>query len=301
MATSVRLKACGGLAPFAWSVTGPATLSNNTGTATTVSCSEDSATAVVVTVTDAVGVSVSQAISGSCSCGDGCDFDTIVNIVTSCPSESVTHDYMTGSLSGTINATHADCGSLGTGQDIAMSGSVTVKSGDTGALAGMIIINAQEDGTPDPVYYSLNASYTPGSGQAISGLALFVSPTSTICSFTGMVYLLDHLNSRSLIGYYVNGDLRTQEPTILTSGSLPTGNYANINFLLCNDCATTPEPEASSTDDTPTVFLTLDDIGSTVPAIIPKTGNMGIIWCGTSAAGTHSATWDVTGWNWFVG
>lgn len=302
MATTVRLKACGGLPPYSWSSTGPVTLSNSTGVATTVACSEDSSTAVVVTLTDAVGVSVSQIIGGNCSCSGGCDINTIVNMVTSCPTETVTHDYIGDSLTGTINATHADCGSLGIGQDIAMSGTVTVKSGDTGAFAGQIIINATEEGTPDPVYYNLNASYGGASeGQPISGLALFVSATSTPCDFTGMVYLLDHKNNRSLIGYYVHGDLRTAEPTILISGGLPTGNYANTNFLLCRNCASISQPEASSTNDSPTVFLTVDNIGAVVPDIIPKTGNMGIIWCGNDAAGAHTASWDVTGWNWYVG
>lgn len=74
MATSVRVKACGGLAPYIWSVSGPATVNPSTGTATTVSCSADSATAVVVTVTDAVGVSVSQSVGGSCQCA-GCDYE----------------------------------------------------------------------------------------------------------------------------------------------------------------------------------------------------------------------------------
>lgn len=74
MATTSRLKACGGLAPYIWTVVGPGLLSNTTGTAVTVSCASDSATAVVVTVTDSVGISVSHTVDGSCACV-GCDYE----------------------------------------------------------------------------------------------------------------------------------------------------------------------------------------------------------------------------------
>ena len=86
MATNiVRLKACGGLAPYTWAVTqGPATVFPPTGTATTVTCTPGTVdnTAVKVSCTDAAGVMVTYTFSGHCACTSDCDPEAPGNLPT---------------------------------------------------------------------------------------------------------------------------------------------------------------------------------------------------------------------------
>ena len=60
-ASSIQLKACGGLGPYSWTKTGNVTLSASTGTLITVT-PNGNCTGATVTVTDSAGVSSTYAI-----------------------------------------------------------------------------------------------------------------------------------------------------------------------------------------------------------------------------------------------
>ena len=284
MATSVRLKACGGLGPYVWTVTGPATVDPTTGTATTVACSQSSSTAVVVTVTDAAGVSVSQSVGGSCNCG-GCaaTLTTDSRSVTNCAEASLSEIYVTGSLTAPtpLALTYwADCQTIGS-LAISADADITLMSGSGGVgMGGFSIIK------DDPLFpvalNSVNMQYNGATnGAPITGFAFFVTAASTPCNFTGFVFLIDHQNNRTLFGYYDADDITATMPTIIATGAMPA------NGVVSAYTRPTFGPDFAATDSVDTLISVSDITGYGISA----SANCGMIWVGNTASGTHQANW----------
>jgi len=302
MANSVRIKACGGLGPFSWTITGPATLSSSSGISTTLTCNPGTSDSspVTVTVTDAVGISTTKIFSGSCSCG-GCE--SAILSATRHPSDCAIDDifdyYMPGSYSPSVElgGTHPGCASgNGTSTINTAAYDLTLSSGLSGsAKAGFTLwkmtprFGAAEFVEQTAVYQG------PTAGSPISGFCTAVDPASTVCSFTGYVALLDHQAGQLVLGYYQNADISTTYPTVLATGTLP-GSYPNNIALDWFDDGGVHQAYLEYFDGD---FGGQDLKVNITTGFITAVSNAGFIWIGNNASGTHSARYTATS-GWFV-
>ena len=158
MATNaVRLKACGGLAPYTWSNTGPATLNTNTGTAVTLTCVPDTldTTTVTVTVTDAALVSTTMVLAGNCGCSGEMPSGVAYFIPQVC-------NY------------YSECGSCGSGNTfISIAGAIDFDAYD---CSGVYMFTGGVTGTGTP------SGKRPVGPSPYSNMSWTISPNNTDCS-----------------------------------------------------------------------------------------------------------------------
>ena len=159
MATNtVRLKACGGLGPFTWSNTGPATLNVTTGTAVTLTCDDSTtdASAITVTVTDAASVSVTTILAGNCACSVGSVPTGVAYVIP-----KVCHYY-------------SECGSCGSGNTfISIAGGIDFDAYD---CTGVYLWTGGVTGAGTP------SGKRPVGPSPYSNLSWTISPSNTDCS-----------------------------------------------------------------------------------------------------------------------
>lgn len=219
-------------------------------------------------------------------------------IVRSSPQELIVDQWYEGSLTAVnrLNGTNeAPCNNGG--GLLVDNMDITVLSGygpcpDTGGGGMSIYYGCGVSGNdPDA---TIQAQYNGVvSGQPISGLALAVSYDATPCLFTGFVFLIDHVNTRTLVGYFVDGDLAFYSPSILATGSLPQQGNLDANrftFEIHPGIGGAKNIHVENADGS----IILDVSTSLVPGTIPNSQNHGLVWLGRQDNGTHSARWTIT-------
>lgn len=137
-------------------------------------------------------------------------------------------------------------------------------------------------------YNETAAIFSRSSGDPITGYCFFVSDDSTPCDFTGIVAILDYVNSQSFIGYGVNIDLHSDPITVLATGSLPTTSGV---YAWCQTHGYVASNDISLFDDSGDL-CNKADISAVVPGIIAPTGNMGFIWLPSTGSGAHVGRWQ---------
>lgn len=239
--SSRTLKACGGLAPYAWSVTGPATLSATAGVSTTVTCNQGTtdSSPVILTVVDAAGVRVSSVLGGSCACA-GCVYAN-ENSPTQCPVNFVrkAYDPTKVTSSGTAFGYDwaANCGLYFLSVSPLGEGSTSVNCiGSGGAAAFYSKVNPgvseSEPPTNHDIYISTYDMSVPVFDNIVGtpsfGLAINVPQGVTCDNFTGLALFWDGDSGDVVLGQYTNGNLNNgARPTIIAT----VGNYSDVSDM----------------------------------------------------------------------
>ena len=222
--------------------------------------------------------------------GSDCTEDIVVSrrAFADCPLGLTVDQYkLTFYAAAQVMVNHQpSCGSFGAvGVTVNSDFDVTVSSGLNGDKGYGFSIAYPIVATGDnPLTNGFNELYFnylgPTVGSPISGLAGFVDGASTPCNFSGIVWLFDHPNSRSIIGYYSHQSLRDDYPHIVATGALPVqGDFVGMDVDLNGSSI-----DITAFDSSGTVA-----VGSVSTAFVTPTNNLGLVWVGYGGNGEHNA------------
>jgi hypothetical protein len=310
VSNTARIKACGGLGPFAWTIIGPATLASTSGIANTVTCvpNTEDPSAVIVTVTDAVGVSVSLVLAGNCACADpdSC-VSTDAATSTQCTSDYMKYSYDPADVTWGGDPLELEFwgGDGGCGGGSQVRWALAASGGDT------VDITTTNGGGSVLYYGMLNPNQIGASGKTANAHAMKLMnlsnpiisnvvgtpsfgiavncPSDVTCdNFTGLVVLFDYPSGSVILGSYTNADLGagTYPTTIATLTSIPSdvqeiilqngyksGGIRVVEVFLTGGSSFTYEnPPAQD--------------------LVSETAGYGIFWLKSSAAGSFRLTYD---------
>lgn len=234
--------------------------------------------------------------------GSACTDDIVVSqrAFADCPSGLTVDEYkLTFFAAAQVMVNYQpSCGTFGAvGVRVNTDFDVTVSSGLNGDKGyGFSIAYPVVAPGDNPLTNGFNELYFnylgPTVGTPISGLAGFVDGASTPCNFSGIVWLFDHPNSRSIIGYYSNQSLRDDYPHIVATGALPVqGDFVGMDVDLNGSSIDVTAFDSSGTVAT----------GSISTSLITPTDNLGLVWVGYGGTGEHNARYTYfSGASWSV-
>jgi hypothetical protein len=312
VSSTVRIKACGGLAPFSWTIIGPATLGAATGVANSVTCvpGTQDPSPIIVTVTDAARVSVSNIISGTCACASECS-GLNQNTSTQCPS-----DYMSYYYNGDdVVLSNSPLELLFWSGDGACAGGSTTRWALAAAGGHTMDVNTVNSGGFMLYYGTLNPNQIGASGKTANahsfalknfsfpvlanivgtpsfGIAVNCAEGNTCNNFSGLVLLFDYPTNSVILGQYTNADIGAgvYPTTIGTMTTIPSLSDLN-EIVLQNGFKSGGNRVVEVFMNGLVAYTFANETTLDVPLVSPRAG-YGVFWLKSAALASFRMHYD---------